>query len=254
MPKVIERRLIEEFQERESFSRDELYSFFRDFEPNLKEGTLGWRIYDLKEKNIIRSVRRGWYAVSYKPKYNPEISSELLKLSRVITEHFKDLRYCIWETSWLNEFLQHQSSKLIIIVEIEKGFEQDLYFHIKDNFNHEIYLNPHEKEIDLYITESRKPVVIKKLITRSPISKQNIKRHKVATPQLEKILVDLFSDEKLFYFYQGAEMIHLFENALKQYSINYTRLFSYAKRRDREGELKAYLNNNLKHVIMDIIE
>jgi len=254
MPKIVEHRLIEEFKERESFSRDELYSFFRYFEPNLKEGTLGWRIYDLKEKNILRSVRRGWYAISYKPKYKPELSTEIIKLSKVITEHFQDLKYCVWETSWLNEFLQHQSSKLIIIIEIEKGFEQDLYFHLKDNFRHELYLNPPEKEIDLYITESRKPIVIKKLITRSPISKQTVNRNKVAFPQLEKILVDLFSDEKLFYFYQGSEMTYLFENAIKRYSINYTRLFSYAKRRDREEELKTFLNNNLKHVIMDIIE
>lgn len=254
MPKVFEHRLIEEFKERGSFSREELYSFFRYFEPNLKEGTLGWRIYDLKEKNILRSVRRGWYAISYKPKYKPELSPELIKLSKVIIEHFQDLKYCVWETSWLNEFLQHQSSKLIIIIEIEKGFEQDLYFHLKDNFRHELYLNPHEKEIDLYITESRKPVVIKKLITRSPISKQTVNKYKVAFPQLEKILVDLFSDEKLFYFYQGSEMTYLFENAIKRYSINYTRLFSYAKRRDREEELKTFLNNNLKHVIMDIIE
>ncbi len=79
MPKVFEHRLIEEFKERESFSRDELYSFFRYFEPNLKEGTLGWRIYDLKEKNILRSVRRGWYVISYKPKYKPELSKEILQ-------------------------------------------------------------------------------------------------------------------------------------------------------------------------------
>lgn len=254
MPKVFEHRLIEEFRERESFSRDELYAFFRYFEPNLKEGTLGWRIYDLKEKNIIRSVRRGWYTISYKPKYKPEMSPELIKLSKVISEHFQDLKYCVWETSWLNEFLQHQSSKRMLIIEIEKGFEQDLYFYLKDNFQHELYLNPQKKEIDLYITESRKPVVIKKLITRSPISKQTINKNKVSFPQLEKILVDIFSDERLFYFYHGYEMTYLFENAFKRYSINYTRLFSYAKRRDRAEELKTFLNNNLEHILMEIRE
>lgn len=254
MPKILENRLIEEFKETEAFSREELYSFFKDFEPDLKEGTLGWRIYDLKKRNIIKSVRRGWYSISYKQVYKPEVSSELLKLSKVITEHFKDLKYCIWETSWLNEFLQHQTSKRIILVEIEKGFEQDLYFQVKDNFRHEVYLNPHGKEIDLYITESQKPIVIKKLITRSPVSKQTVNKNKIITPQFEKILVDIFADEKLFYFYHGSELTHLFENAIKRYSINYTRLFSYAKRRDKEEGLKAYLNNNLKHVIMDVIE
>lgn len=254
MPKVFEHRLIEKFKERDSFSRDELYDFFRYFEPNLNEGTFGWRIYDLKKKHILRSIKRGWYAISYKPKYKPKLSTEIMRFSKAITEHFGDLKFCVWETSWLNEFLQHQSSKQMIIIEIEKGYEENLYFHLKDNFKHELYLNPHEKEIDLYITESRNPVVIKKLITRSPISKQSINKNKVAHPQLEKILVDLFADKKLLYFYQGSEMTHLFENAITRYSINYTRLFSYAKRRDRDKELKTFLNNNLSHLVVDIIE
>ena len=55
MPKIIENRLIEEFKDRDTFSREELFDFFRYFEPNLKEGTFGWRIYDLKNKNIIFS-------------------------------------------------------------------------------------------------------------------------------------------------------------------------------------------------------
>jgi hypothetical protein len=254
MSKVFEHRLIEEFKDRDAFSRNELYDFFIYFEPNLKEGTFGWRIYDLKKKNIIRSIKRGWYAISYKPEYKPELSSEIIRLSKLVTKHFQDLKYCVWETSWLNEFLQHQSSKEITIVEIEKGYEENLYFYLKDYFKHELYLNPDEKEIELYITESRKPIVIKKLITRSPISKQSLNKDKIAFPQLEKILVDLFSDEKLFYYYQGTEMTYLFENAINRYSINYTRLFSYAKRRDREEELKLFLNNNLKHIVINIVE
>lgn len=254
MPKLIENRLIEEFREREAFSRDELYEFYRSFEPNLKEGTFAWRIYDLKEKNIIKGVKRGWYVISCKPKYRPEISSELLELSKSIGTHFEEVKYCLWDTSWLNEFLQHQTSKWMFIAEIEKEFEETLYFHLKDNFKHEVYLNPDEKEMKLYISESHMPIITNKLITRSPLDKQLVNKHKVSTPKLEKILVDLFSEEKLFYFYRGSEMNILFENALKEYSINYTTLFSYAKRRDREEELKSYLNNNLKHLIIDIQE
>lgn len=254
MPKIIENRLIDEFKNREDFSREELFDFYRNFEPNLKEGTFGWRISDLKERNIIKTVKRGLYIISYRPKYRPEISSELLKLGKKIGSKFEDVKFCLWETSWLNEFLQHQSSKCMIIVEIEKGYEESLYFEIKDNFKHDVYLNPHEREINLYITESNLPIVIKKLITRSPLSTRTENRVKVPAPQLEKILVDLFADEKLFYFYHGSELMHLFENALSRYTINYTRLFSYAKRRDKEEDLKSYLTNNMKHLIKDIIE
>ena len=254
MPKITENRLIEEFKDRDSFSREDLFDFYRYFEPNLKEGTFGWRIYDLKNKNIIKSVQRGYYTISYKPTYKPEISEELLKLAKVISERFEDVKHCIWDTDWMNEFSQHQSGKKLIIIEIEKDFVESLYYELKDNFRFDFYLNPDEKAIHFYISESQRPVVIKKLITRSPISKRTEKRIAFYTPQLEKTLVDLFTENKLFYFYQGAELMHVYENGLKNYTLNYTKLFSYAKRRDREQDIKQFMINNMYHLVKDVIE
>ena len=253
MPKIIENRLIEEFKKRESFSREDLFDFFRYFEPDLKEGTFGWRIYDLKNKNIIKSVRRGMYVISYKPKFKPEITPDLLKLSRRINERFEEVKYCLWDTVWLNEFSQHQSSKSIIVIEIEKEFTESLYYELKDNFNYQVFLNPDEREMDYYVSESKHPVIIKKLITRSPISKQTENKVKLYTPQLEKILVDVFSEEKLFYLYQGSELMHIYENAINGYTINFTKLFSYAKRRQRKQEIKLFMTNNMDHLINDIV-
>ena len=112
----------------------------------------------------------------------------------------------------------------------------------------------YEKAIDFYISESQNPIIIKKLITRSPISKRTEKRVKFYTPLLEKILVDLFTENKLFYFYQGAELIHVYENALKNYTLNYTKLFSYAKRREREQDIKQFMTNNVHYLVKDLIE
>lgn len=86
MPKVIEKKLIEKFKDREGFSRGELLDFYRSFEPDLNEGTLGWRIYDLKNRNIIKSIQTGYYTISYKPKFKPALSGKLLKLAKVIIE------------------------------------------------------------------------------------------------------------------------------------------------------------------------
>lgn len=254
MPKIIENRLIEEFKDRDTFSREELFDFFRYFEPNLKEGTFGWRIYDLKNKNIIKPIRRGYYTISYKPRYNPELSNDILKLAKIIADKFEEVKHCIWETEWLNEFSQHQSTKRLILIEIEKDFVESLYYELKDASRFDIYLNPDKKTIDFYISESNKPVVIKKLITRSPIGKRTEKRIKFYNPLLEKILVDLFAEEKLFYFYQGAELMHIYENAIKSYALNYTKLFSYARRREREQDIKQFMTNHMYHLVKDIIE
>ena len=261
MPKVIEKKLIEQFEGREYFTRNELFEFYLDFEPDLKEGTFGWRIYDLKSKNIIKAVGRGLYVISYKPRYKPEISKDLLKLARVITENFSDIKSCLWETAWLTEFHQHQTNRSTIIVETEKGFEESIYFELKDSSRRDVYFNPNEKTIDFYITESERPVIIKKLITRSPISsrtekisERSEKKVKFYTPSLEKILVDLFADEKLYFYLQGSEMIHIYENAIRKYTINFTKLFSYAKRRKREKDIKSFLNSHMPHLVQELID
>lgn len=251
--KVIENKLIEEFKGREYFTREDLFEFYRYFEPNLKEATFGWRIYDLKNKNIIRPLKRGLYVISYKPKYRPEISPEITKLAKRITDTFEDAKHCIWETEWLNEFSQHQASKRIILIEIEKDFIESLYYELKDSSRNELYLNPDEKVIDFYIAESDYPVIIKKLITRSPVAKRTEKRVKFYTPSLEKILVDLFAEERLFYFLQGSELMHIYENAISNYAVNFTKLFSYAKRREREQDIKQFMMNHMHHLVKDII-
>jgi hypothetical protein len=254
MPKIIENRLMQEFKDRESFSREELFEFFKHFEPDLKEGTFGWRIYDLKNRNIIRPLLRGLYTISYKPKYKPEFSDELLKLTRKLNVSFKDVKFCIWDTNWLNEFSQHQASKRIIVIEVERDFLDSFFYELKEIFKGDVYLTPDEKAINFYVAESRQPIVVKRLVTRSPISKRTEKKLIFYTPLLEKILVDVFAEDKLFYYSQGSELVHIFENALKSYDINYTKLFSYAKRREKDTDIKTFLSNNMHHLVKDIID
>ncbi len=69
---------------------------------------------------------------------------------------------------------------------------------------------------------------------------------------LEKIMVDLFADENLLHFYQGSEMVNIYEKIIDRYSINFTKLFSYAKRRKKEQEIKQFISNNIPNFLEDI--
>jgi hypothetical protein len=253
MPKIIENKLIETFKERGSFDRDELFQFYLDFEPDLKESTFSWRIYDLKKKDIIKTIGRGVYVISYKPKYRPVLSDNVLKIVRKTNERFEEIQYAIWENQWLNEFTQHQVSNQMIVVEVEKEFTESVYYYLNDSLKMDFFLNPDEKEIEFYISESAVPVVIKRLVTRAPINKLKDKKNAVPIASLEKIMVDLFADENLFHFYQGSELINIYEKILERYSINFTKLFSYAKRRKKELEIKQFMNNHIPNILEDII-
>ena len=254
MPHAIENKIIKKFKGREHFTRRELFDFYCYFEPELKEGTFGWRIYNLKNRNIIKSLKRGIYVISYKPKYKPKMSNTIFKLAKRINKRFDNIKYCIWETAWLNEFAQHQISKSTIFIEIEKGFEESLFYELKDSIRKELFLNPNEKVIDFYIAESDQPVIVKKLLTRAPLAKIKEKKIKFYTPTLEKVLVDLFSEKKLFHYLQGSELVYIYENILNNYTINFTKLFSYAKRRDREQHIKLFITNHMFHLVKDIVD
>ncbi|MFT3946601.1 MAG: hypothetical protein QM763_06465 [Agriterribacter sp.] len=75
------------------------------------------------------------------------------------------------------------------------------------------------------------------LVSKSPL--QNV--DKVQTTTLEKLIVDLFSDKKMFSAFQGSELAHIVNNAYNRYAIDFTKLFHYAKRRRKDVELRVFL-------------
>jgi hypothetical protein len=104
--------------------------------------------------------------------------------------------------------------------------------------------------MERYISEGDDAVVIKPAISRSPI--QLVK--KIPVPTLEKILVDIFCDETIFYFYKGTELINIYNYALKKYAINFTVLLNYAGRRKRSEALKIFMREHLQPSLKGLIK
>ncbi len=61
-------------------------------------------------------------------------------------------------------------------------------------------------------------------------------------PTIEKIIVDIFTDQKLFSTFQGSELSNNINTAYNRYQLDFTKLFSYAKRRRKETDLTEYLS------------
>jgi hypothetical protein len=252
--KFTEKKLIEEYKNQESFSREELFNFFLRSEPDLKEGTFGWRIYDLKHRDVIRQIKRGLYKISYKPRFKPDVDPKLIKLSHLISKKYDGIKFCVWNTLWLNEFSRHQLSNSFSLIEADKDILESLFYFLKDNGYKNAFLKPDESVIELYVNDHNESLILKPLITRAPLEKVVKNSFKIMVPSLEKILVDIFCDEKTFFFAQGGEMSYIFENMIKKYTINYSKLFGYAKRRGNELELKNFLSKRLSDLVNDIIE
>ena len=92
-------------------------------------------------------------------------------------------------------------------------------------------------------------IILKKLITKSPI--QTI--DDVPTVTLEKVIVDIYSEKKLFEAFQGSELLHIINNAVEKYAINTKTLLNYANRRSKREEIEVYLREktDLPKIIFD---
>lgn len=237
------------YKNSDGFTRDELFQFYRSYEPDLKESTFAWRLYDLKRKSIIYELKTGVYRIIDKPIYIQKLEKELEELYDLVSQKFHNPGFVIWSTAWINEFSRHQTFNNIIILEAPSDMTESLFNTLKECEVQNVFLKPSTEQIYNYMIGTEHPILIKNLILKSPINKQK----QYSIPTLEKILVDLYCDEKTYYMYQGNEMEEIFKNALDKYAINFTKLIQYARRRGKNKELQSYLMNNFQHEVGNIL-
>lgn len=260
MSKIIDHQISKHFKGKDHFDRGTLSSFLTDLDPEITESALAWRINDLVKRKVIDQVKLGIYTISEKEVYQPFVSDKLASLSKIVAKEFDALEYCLWTTEWLNDFTRHQFGTFFYILEVEKDFLEEVFNAYSEYKQFRVYLDPNEDIMERYVeryVESEISIILKPLVSRSPKQKVAIKeqpRDEIYVPTLEKILIDVYSDSVTFYAIQGSEMNTLFENALKRYQINFTKLISYARRRNKEDQIKSFLENNFGDFVKDILK
>ncbi len=240
-PEALRNNLKEEFKNQDVFSRQELFNFFQKYSPELKETTFRWRIYDLKQKQIIRSVSKDRFSLFYQPAFTPSIDPKTRAAFKEVKKEFPEAKISVWNTKWLNELMLHQPDKCMTIVETESDAVNPVFNHFKDAGYKNVFLEPGKKEIENYVSDAPNPTIISNLITKAPTVLLDTN---VIIASLEKILVDIFSDPILFSAFQGYELAVIFENAFKKYDVNATTLYSYASRRGKKEELNKFIVSN----------
>lgn len=235
--KSITEDLNERFKEEKFFNRESLLAFYRQFDPDLNDSTFRWRIHQLKAKGVISPVTQNLFTLGHKPDFKPVISDFEKRIANKVERQFSEMKYAIWSTKYINEFSLHLSSRFIAIFQVEIDALEPVYAFLKNQNFGPVYFQPDKKEIERYIFESEKSIVLQSLISKAPTQKIE----KTVTVKLEKIIVDLFSEKDLFISFQGGELIHIINTAYQRYAINFTTMFHYARRRGKEMELKHYL-------------
>ncbi len=256
--KETEKHIKEYFKDFKSFTREELFAYLKKFDKDISYSTLGWRIYDLNKRMIIRTLSRGVYTINKKSDYIPAISNKLKNLYSISKNLFKyqydkkelNKRLCIWDTKWLNEFMIHQMFASFIVIESIDEALSGLYFKIKNKGFRDVYIEPDRNIFVHNIVTDKEPVILKRIYSNPPVISVN----NVNIASLEKILVDLFCDKETFYAFQGSELVNIYKNSIKRYNLNIGKIIQYSRRRRREIELKKFLLEHLKEEVKGIIK
>ncbi len=231
--------LTEQYKTWEMIPRAELYRFFQQYDPDLNEGTFGWRIYDLRKRQIIKDVKRGYYAIQQGMVFRPTIDKLSLRLGKLISTQFEEASYCLLHTAWFNEMIELQATQSLYVLYVEKAYTESAFHLLIDEFPH-VYLKPDATLIHHYVSEKEQAIVIEPMVSRAPIVGDN----PINISSIEKILVDLFCDSHLYYAYQGKQLLQIYTYCFAHYGINFSTLFNYARRRNKEVSIHDFIMRN----------
>lgn len=123
----------------------------------------------------------------------------------------------------------HQPGRFYTILEVDKDALESVFYKLK-NQGKDIFLNPTEEILSKYVVNKKDPLILINLITEAPLEEIN----GIKTASLEKILVDICSNETLFSAQQGAELTRIYEAAFEKYTISEPKLLRYASRRNKK--------------------
>jgi len=230
------------FSKNDLITKEKLYNLFKKINPDLKKTTFSWQIYNLKQNNLLQTIKKGVYTLKVKPEYQYRISDKLNRLFLAVKRKFLYDNICIWNSFWLNEFMTHQPIKYVIILEIDDDIIDSVYYFLRDNIYKQIYLKPDNNIMQKYTMEEKNPLILLPFKSRSPIKKYK----KVTVPKIEKILVDIYIEKELLYWIQGKEIINIFNAVSSNYKINFSTLIGYARRRGANNRLMQFLEKNIK--------
>lgn len=249
-------KLKKKFSNRGSLRKVELWNFYLLQNPDLTEQAFRRILYSLEKERLITSIGAGIYVLlnsileSNKKKFVPTLSPTAQKLSLEIRENFPYTQYLIWETRALHEFMTHQPSQNQIILETDKEATESVFNKLKEQPSRNLFIEPDRVTFERYIIDAPESILLLQLVTQSP----RMKTKGEVSARLEKILVDIFSDEERFFTFHGQEMVNIFENAFSMYWINTKTLFRYAGRRKVLERLKKFITTRTQIELSTLLE
>ena len=208
---------------RKYVSLRQVNSFLKDLGYNYSRETVQKYIRRLKQEEILFPAGRGYYTTN-KKQFSINYD-EFRSLIDLIKLKYPLLEFSLWSTKMLASLFHHTQNQFFtfIYADIDSlPYLRDLL--TEKDFK--VYLNPTKNDLE------KSPLLVNSIILRTRIERGRSENNIAG---IEKILVDLFMENKKLDFIDRSEYEKIFENILNSYFSN---LLDYAQRRKNREEFQ----------------
>ena len=213
------------------YYEDDIIKIIKKLNPSISDTKIKWMLFEMEKKSQITKIGIKKYITngnSYNYKFESAVSNNIVT---ILNDNFKEIKTIVFETRQLNEWVNLLLSKNLIIVEVESGFESIIFDKLMECLGNKytVLLSPNDEIISRYLKDEL--IIIKTLYSRSPINKKN---HSIT---LEKLIVDCISNKFLYNLLGTSGIEYVIKGIKNNYTINESKLLTYAKRRNKDKEL-----------------
>lgn len=218
------------------YTHKELIQLLNSEDSYVSENSAQWMIHDLMKEGKI--VREGYdsYSSSERqlPSYIPAYSEISRHLIRHISKQFSLVSFTVIETQLLNEFLNQQIAQNTIFLQAEKGSSSFVFRELQKEQKLYCLYKPSRQDFE-YLWK-KNCIIVYDRISESPLNREH--PHDVTA---EKLIVDLYCDRYLKNSYAYSEYSSILRQIRNHYRLNEAGLYRYARRRNKEKEIRAIM-------------
>ena len=178
--------------------------------------------------------QRALHRKGIRSEYQPIYSDHAKHLIELLNNSYPHISFTVFETTLMNEFLNHLVAQNTVFIQAEKESSIFLFRFLQEQGYHDLLYRPSGKDFSLYWVKNC--IVVSDLISESPILGDM--PHSIC---LEKLLVDMYTDKLISTTYSKAEFPDVLQMACSQYQLDKARMLRYASRRNRREEISQLL-------------
>lgn len=198
--------------------------------------TLEWYLSQLTKEGKLGRIGKGRYSSKVLSHFVPDSSETDKDLVAMLQQWYPDATFCIYKGTVFAPLQHHLSYNALTYIETQRELTETLFHRFQEE-GRRVFLRPDKKVFNNYVDISQPGIIIKPLVSGSPLQEMG----GVILPMLEKLLVDIRCDADFDYM-GGSEAFRMLENATMLFTFNTTKLLRYAGRRHCREEFENDFN------------